>query len=194
VISVTEEADGIPECWFSWEAANNLDRTHDCGIEGIKILCRNPVLQVGLSACIFHVVAIDEAPPDLEAGYKSGTARRNIPIACNLHCVLLGEYGIENWLFGQARRKGSHASLPDQIKLLGADRPPKGECLLVSGHVCDYEKNAIFSAWLIRRIGASGSLAATAGLRTMPLAMIDEPSEIARAGSGAAAATGSGIG
>jgi len=41
----------------------------------------------------------------------------------------------------------------------------------------------------MRRIGAKGSLAAT-GLRTRPLAMIDEPSETSSAGSGAAAAIG----
>jgi hypothetical protein len=50
----------------------------------------------------------------------------------------------------------------------------------------DQEKNAIFSAWLMRRIGASGSLAATAGFLTMPLAMIEEPSEISSEASGAA--------
>ena len=51
-----------------------------------------------------------------------------------------------------------------------------------------YEKNAIFSAWLMRRIGASGSLAAVPGLRTMPLAMMVEPSDtsiLVGAGAGA---------
>jgi hypothetical protein len=40
-----------------------------------------------------------------------------------------------------------------------------------------HEKNAIFSAWLMRRIGASGSDAKAAGLRTMPLAIRLEPRE-----------------
>jgi hypothetical protein len=48
-----------------------------------------------------------------------------------------------------------------------------------------YEKNAIFSAWLMRRIGASGSLAAVTGFRSMPLAMRLEPSDISTAGAGA---------
>ena len=47
------------------------------------------------------------------------------------------------------------------------------------------EKNAIFSAWLMRRIGASGSLADTAGFRNMPLAMMVEPSDIPIGGAGA---------
>ena len=47
------------------------------------------------------------------------------------------------------------------------------------------EKNAIFSAWLMRRIGASGSLAGTAGFRNMPLAMMVEPSDIPIGGAGA---------
>jgi hypothetical protein len=53
-----------------------------------------------------------------------------------------------------------------------------------------YEKNAIFSTWLMRRIGASGSLAAMTGFRTMPLAMRLEPSDISTAGAGAGAAAG----
>ena len=40
-----------------------------------------------------------------------------------------------------------------------------------------HEKNAIFSAWLMRRIAASGSDAEVAGLRTMPLAIRLEPRE-----------------
>ena len=51
-----------------------------------------------------------------------------------------------------------------------------------------YEKNAIFSAWLMRRIGASGSLAAVTGFRSMPLAMRLEPSDISTAGAGTGAA------
>ena len=43
--------------------------------------------------------------------------------------------------------------------------------------VPDHEKNAIFSAWLMRRIGASGSDAEAKGVRTMPLAIRLEPRE-----------------
>src|SRR5437588_10199429 len=39
------------------------------------------------------------------------------------------------------------------------------------------EKNAIFSVWLMRRIGASGSLAGRLDFRKIPLAMMVEPSE-----------------
>ena len=55
-----------------------------------------------------------------------------------------------------------------------------------------YEKNAIFSAWLMRRIGASGSLAGVTGFRSMPLAMRLEPSDTSTAGTGAGAAAGGG--
>src|SRR5919109_4913387 len=51
-----------------------------------------------------------------------------------------------------------------------------------------YEKNAIFSAWLMRRIGASGSLAAVLGFLTRPLARMVDPSETSIVGSGAGAA------
>ena len=57
-----------------------------------------------------------------------------------------------------------------------------------------YEKNAIFSAWLMRRIGASGSLAAVTGFLSMPLAMRLEPSDISTAGAGAGAGAGGGGG
>src|SRR2546429_3716252 len=58
-----------------------------------------------------------------------------------------------------------------------------------------YEKNAIFSAWLMRRIGASGSLAAVIGFRSMPLAMRVEPSDTSIAGTGTGAGgTGAGGG
>jgi hypothetical protein len=40
-----------------------------------------------------------------------------------------------------------------------------------------HEKNAIFSAWLMRRIGASGSDTDALGLRTIPLAISVEPRE-----------------
>jgi hypothetical protein len=44
-------------------------------------------------------------------------------------------------------------------------------------HTTTHEKKAIFSAWLMRRIGASGSTPAACGRRTMPLAIRVEPSE-----------------
>src|ERR1700709_228073 len=44
------------------------------------------------------------------------------------------------------------------------------------------EKNAIFSTWLMRRIGARGSLAGLAGLLSMPLARMLEPSDISTTG------------
>lgn len=50
-----------------------------------------------------------------------------------------------------------------------------------------YEKNAIFSAWLMRRIGASGSLAAVTGFFKRPLAIRLEPSDISTTGAGAGA-------
>ena len=65
---------------------------------------------------------------------------------------------------------------------------------LSGGAEAFYEKNAIFSAWLMRRIGASGSLAAMTGFRRMPLAMRLEPSDISTAGAGAGAAAGGGGG
>jgi hypothetical protein len=40
-----------------------------------------------------------------------------------------------------------------------------------------YEKNAIFSAWVMRRIGASGSAAGAAGSAMTPLAINAAPSE-----------------
>ena len=50
--------------------------------------------------------------------------------------------------------------------------PTFAECAL-----SDHEKNAIFSAWLMRRIGASGSDTDALGLRTIPFAISVEPSE-----------------
>ena len=55
-----------------------------------------------------------------------------------------------------------------------------------------YEKNASFSAWLMRRIGARGSFAARTGLRTRPLAMRVEPSDTSTAGAGEAVGGGGG--
>ncbi|MBA4037261.1 MAG: hypothetical protein C0480_21985 [Bradyrhizobium sp.] len=56
------------------------------------------------------------------------------------------------------------------------------------------EKNAIFSAWLMRRIGASGSLAGLAGLRNMPLAMMVEPRDTPAGTAGAGSGDGAGAG
>ena len=50
-----------------------------------------------------------------------------------------------------------------------------------------YEKNAIRSAWLMRRIGASGSLVGARCCSKMPLASSVEPSEGCTTGSGAGA-------
>ena len=51
-----------------------------------------------------------------------------------------------------------------------------------------HEKNAIFSAWVMRRIGARGSLAGARGGCRMPLARMVAPSE----GSGSGEGIGSG--
>ena len=69
-----------------------------------------------------------------------------------------------------------------------AGKAPRGDA------DASYEKNAIFSTWLMRRIGASGSLAAVTGFRSMPLAMRLEPSDISTAGAGAGAGGGGGGG
>jgi hypothetical protein len=70
------------------------------------------------------------------------------------------------------------------VRVMEAGRTSSGDAEAL------YEKNAIFSTWLMRRIGANGSLAAVTGLRTMPLAMRLEPSDISTAGAGAGAAAG----
>jgi hypothetical protein len=49
-----------------------------------------------------------------------------------------------------------------------------------------HEKNAIFSAWLRRRIGASGSGPDTLGFRRIPLAIRVEPNKGSGEGSGEA--------
>ncbi len=52
-----------------------------------------------------------------------------------------------------------------------------------------HEKNAIFSAWVMRRIGASGSFAGVFGRVTRPLARMVAPSD--GAGSGVTGGEGS---
>ena len=61
-----------------------------------------------------------------------------------------------------------------------------------------HEKNAIFSVWLMRRIGASGSDVAAWGLRTIPFAIRVEPRDASSEGwkegwiaGGCGASTGS---
>ena len=48
----------------------------------------------------------------------------------------------------------------------------------------DQEKNAIFSVWLMRRMGASGSGLEVRGRDTMPLASKLDPSDGSAAGLG----------
>ena len=47
--------------------------------------------------------------------------------------------------------------------------------MLLRKYAPDHENNAIFSAWLMRRIGAHGSATDALGLRTMPFAIRVEP-------------------
>jgi hypothetical protein len=94
-------------------------------------------------------------------------------------------------------RPGSNCSYVISITIEAAlDEPPMNGMVLpikaLSARA--QEKNAIFSLWLMRRIGASGSLAGMLGLRKIPLAMMVEPSEssdgASRGGSRSGCATG----
>src|SRR5258708_21134862 len=113
------------------EATNKLNKSHDCIIEGVQLFSRNPIFQMTPAASFLHVVTIDKTLSNLKTRYKSGPTRWNVPIASDFHRVFLREHGIENRLFGEPRRKGAHAGLPDQFELLRANRSPKGEQFFV---------------------------------------------------------------
>lgn len=93
-------------------------------------------------------------------------------------------------------RKANYSQVQQMLQPRPASRsftPQRG--VACEGVACEgvaYEKNASFSAWLMRRIGASGSFAARAGLRTTPFAMRVEPSDTSIAGAGAGGAAGGG--
>ena len=100
-------------------------------------------------------------------------------------------------------RKANYSQVQQMLQPRPASRsftPQRGvacEGVACEGVACEgvaYEKNASFSAWLMRRIGASGSFAARTGLRTTPLAMRVEPSDTSIAGAGAGGAAGGGGG
>src|ERR1700722_1969554 len=68
--------------------------------------------------------------------------------------------------------------------------PPTGICRRHENVTANHEKNAIFSAWLMRRIGASGSGIEVLGRCTIPLAISDEPSDGSGTGEGAKEVSG----
>src|ERR1700754_3642214 len=102
---------------------------------------------------LLDLIPVEKTLPHLKAGDESRTARRYVPVTRDLGGIFFRQHGIEDRLIGQTRRKRPHAALTDQLQFFRADRPPKRDGLLA------HEKNAILSAWLMRRIGASGSLA-----------------------------------
>src|SRR5262249_43439513 len=73
--------------------------------------------------------------------------------------VFLAENRIENRLFGQARRKRTHARSADQSEFSGANRPPKRNAIL--GH-------SVLPAGLARWPGGRSIVALRGGRRRPP--------------------------
>src|SRR5438046_505473 len=99
----------------------------------MKVLGRDPVLQMRAAAGLLHVVPLDEAALNLEARDEARAARRNVPVARDLDGVVLGEHRIEDRLIRQARRECTHAGLLDQLELFRPDWAPEGEGVFGGG-------------------------------------------------------------
>ena len=55
----------------SGETLNNLDQADDRTVEGVHILGRYPIFEVGSAPRFIDLVAVDESPGHLEAGDKA---------------------------------------------------------------------------------------------------------------------------
>lgn len=111
----------------SWKTFDERDGADDGRVELREVLARNPVLAMIAAAGLADLIAVDELSSDLKAQDMTAATGRHVPVARDLHRVVLGENRIEDRLFGQARRKRAHARRLDQGDFLRPDGAPQGD-------------------------------------------------------------------
>src|SRR5258708_23367934 len=77
------------------------------------------------TACLLHWVCIQEIPPHSEARHITRAVSFHVPVSRDLNRVVLIQHGIEDWLFGEARRKSRVAGFLDEAQFRRPNRPPQ---------------------------------------------------------------------
>ena len=102
---------------ISTELPDNSDDADDVLIKRSQLLRWHPQFQVlgatDLSSLeLRHVLSID-----VEGGYVSSPTLADVPALSDLRSVLFVEYGIEDRLFKELRRKGPPSAFGDELEL-----------------------------------------------------------------------------
>jgi len=122
-----------PACLiWSQELSDHLNGPADVLVELGQIFGGDPILLVTAMADRLYLIMAEKIGPHLEAGHVPGIARcrvARVPVSGDLGGICLAQYGIEDRLFGEARREGAEATPPDQIKFAFADRAIEDDSL-----------------------------------------------------------------
>ncbi len=111
--------------------SNNLDKADDIPVELIQLVSGNPVLRMLRSANHMHLPVFEIAHAHIESRHIShgGIIMLGVPVSGYLSCISLGEYRIEDWLFGKSRRKSAPTGGCDKIKFVLANWPVQGDAI-----------------------------------------------------------------
>jgi len=111
-----------------------LNRPDDGAVECLEVFSRYPIFEMCMATSLLHRILRKKLTSHGKTGDKARSAHSNVPIAGNLDRVVFGEHRIEDRLFWKAGWKSPHVRLPDQLKFLWADWPPKNDCFCAMQH------------------------------------------------------------
>src|ERR1700722_6846900 len=92
---------------------NNLDCADNRLVERNQIFRGNPVFQMRRAACFLDTVIVQEAALHLETSDKAAATGWDIPVASNLHSIILRKDRIKDRLIREPWREGSHVCFLD---------------------------------------------------------------------------------
>src|SRR5215467_8643066 len=93
---------------------DQLDGADDVGVEFRQVFGWYPILQDRAAAHLVELIAVDEGPPDTEAGHVAAAGVHHSPRAGDLRGVVLVQHRIEDRLLRQPRWPLAPARCRDQ--------------------------------------------------------------------------------
>src|SRR5579872_3095752 len=105
------------------ELRDHFDQANDGGVEKRQILRRNPVLRVRRSTDDLRLMALEKRGADPKPCHVAAFTVASVPVARDLHRVVLIHDWIEDRLFRKTGWKSAVCRLADQHQFLLADRP-----------------------------------------------------------------------
>ena len=108
----------------STELCDDFDLTNDRFVECSNVFRRNPVLQVILSTCLVHLIAVQKLLGDDETRDVSLAAGWYVPITSNLDRIGLTSTLDKRLAVLPTGAERSAFRMPDQVEFVGPDGAP----------------------------------------------------------------------